>query len=216
MQKTCPSCHSCGMPLEKPSDFACENSKFCVHCVDEKGQLKPYEEILNGMAGYLAHSQGIDPSAAKMMAGEVLSKQPAWKDRSTHFNAQKIMEISKVSKAEKWPFPKTLTALKEAGVQYYDVELPTATIVYHGHGQEMTESGIPSLQNLPPVGKYDLKALKEAIRIHQVNRTPYAEVMKEIVKSGVMRYRVDVVNRTCTYFGKNANEKYVEAFPVES
>jgi uncharacterized protein YbcV (DUF1398 family) len=197
------------MPLEKPSDFAYENSKYCVHCVDKEGQLKPYEEILNGMAGYLAHSQGIDPAAAKMMAAEVLAKQPAWK---VAFDAKKVMEISKISKAEKWPFPKTLTALKEAGVEYYDVELKAAAIIYHGQGQEMTETGVPSLQNLPEVGTYDLKALKEAIHFHQVNRTPYAEIMGEVVKAGIVRYRVDVVGRSCTYFGKNG-EKYTEAFP---
>jgi hypothetical protein len=83
MEKTCPSCHSCGMPLEKPEDHACGdiNHKFCTHCTDEKGQLKPYAEILTGMANYLVHSQGVDKAAAEQIAKGVLAQQPAWKDR---------------------------------------------------------------------------------------------------------------------------------------
>lgn len=86
MEKTCPSCYSCGMPLEKASDHALGdiNHQFCVHCTDEHGQLKPYEEILNGMANYLVHSQGVAMTAAKEIAKDVLAKQPAWRDRHAH------------------------------------------------------------------------------------------------------------------------------------
>ena len=39
MEKTCPSCYSCGMPFEKASDHALgdANHKFCVHCCDAQG-----------------------------------------------------------------------------------------------------------------------------------------------------------------------------------
>ncbi len=130
------------------------------------------------------------------------------------FNSQKIVEISKVSKAEKWPFPKTFNALAEAGVEFYDVDLRKGSITYHGNGFQMTENDVPDLKNPPPCGEYNLEGLKEAIHIHQVKRTPYSEVMKEVVKAGISHYRVDILARTCTYFGKNSGETYAENIPA--
>ncbi len=129
------------------------------------------------------------------------------------FNPQKIKEISKVSKAEKWPFPKTLNALRDAGVKDYTVEFSSGTVTYHASGEKMIESDVAALKNLPPSGSsFNLKGLVNAIRIHQVQQTPYSEVVKEMVRAGVVRYRVDIIARTCTYFGTNPNEEYVEKF----
>lgn len=84
MTKTCPSCYSCGMPLEKPADHALGDIKqtFCAYCTDEQGNLKPYEDILKNTADFLVHSQGIDQSAALKMANDILTKQPEWQGRS--------------------------------------------------------------------------------------------------------------------------------------
>lgn len=81
MEKTCPSCYSCGMPLKTPADFALGDihQKYCSHCTNEKGQLKPFSEVVKGMAGYLAHSQGLAMDAASQLAENLLSKQPAWR-----------------------------------------------------------------------------------------------------------------------------------------
>ncbi len=83
MERTCPSCYSCGMPLKIASDHALGdiNQKFCSHCTDAQGKLKPYEEILKDTAGYLAHSQGLAMTAALDMAKGLLAAQPHWKDR---------------------------------------------------------------------------------------------------------------------------------------
>lgn len=79
--ETCPSCYSCGMPLKNPSDFALGDihQKYCSHCTDERGQLKPFQEVVKGMAGYLAHSQGLENGAAVQLAETLLAKQPAWR-----------------------------------------------------------------------------------------------------------------------------------------
>jgi hypothetical protein len=70
------------MPLEKPSDHALSNITihYCTYCTDEKGKLKPYQEVLAGMTGYLVQSQGIDQTAAESIAKEMMSKMPAWKN----------------------------------------------------------------------------------------------------------------------------------------
>lgn len=83
MEKTCPSCHSCGMPLINVSDFALGdvNQQFCFHCTDSQGQLKPYDEVLRLVADYLVHSQGLAMPAAMGIAKEMMSKLPAWRNR---------------------------------------------------------------------------------------------------------------------------------------
>jgi uncharacterized protein YbcV (DUF1398 family) len=129
------------------------------------------------------------------------------------FDQKKIEEISRVSKAEKWAFPKTLNALKDADVDYYDVELSSGTITYFGKGQSAKESELAAFQHLPARGQFNVSGLKEAIHKHQVEKTPYADVVKEMVKAGVARYRVDVLKRTCTYFGNQVGEEYIETFP---
>jgi Putative zinc ribbon domain len=80
MNKKCTSCNSCGMPLEKATDYAlgCVSSQYCTHCTDDKGNLKPYSDVLQGMAGYLVESQGINRDKAQTMAQDLLSRLPAW------------------------------------------------------------------------------------------------------------------------------------------
>lgn len=70
------SCQSCGMPLKdgKPGDM------FCQYCVDEKGQLRPYEQILEGtVTGYFMGMQKMERKAAEQAAQAHLASMPAWK-----------------------------------------------------------------------------------------------------------------------------------------
>lgn len=129
------------------------------------------------------------------------------------FNPSKIEEISKVSKAERWPFPKTLTALKDAGVDYYNVDLTTYEIVYHGDGKTMKQSGVLSFEHPPKKGSFDQNALVKALRKHQTEGTSYKDCMKEVIEAGILRYRVDIKERTCTYFGSSKGESYIEKVP---
>ena len=43
-------CLSCAVPLGS-EDFKGPAEDYCKHCTDERGQLKPFEEILAGMNG---------------------------------------------------------------------------------------------------------------------------------------------------------------------
>lgn len=129
------------------------------------------------------------------------------------FNPSKIEEISKVSKAERWPFPKTLSALKDAGVEYYDVDLTTYEIIYHGDGKTMKQSGVLSFEQPPKKGSFDQNALVKAIIKHQTEKTAYKDCMKEVIEAGIVRYRVDITQRTCSYFGSSEGESYEEKFP---
>ena len=81
MNQKCPSCASCGMPMEKKEDFALgkTDSQYCKYCTDESGKLLSFEKILKMNADYLKESQGITEVAAAKMARDLLKTQPAWK-----------------------------------------------------------------------------------------------------------------------------------------
>ncbi|MBN1914557.1 MAG: hypothetical protein JW769_01550 [Parachlamydiales bacterium] len=81
MEKDFTYCISCGMPLREKKDYPCgdESKNFCVHCGDEKGNLKSYDEVLKGMSGFFQKEQGVDEHTAQSIAKTVMAKMPAWK-----------------------------------------------------------------------------------------------------------------------------------------
>ncbi len=83
MAEKCPACGSCGMPMEKPEDFALGDvtRPYCRYCTDAHGELLPYEQVLETNAGFYVDSQGVTRAAAIEMARAMLADQPAWRGR---------------------------------------------------------------------------------------------------------------------------------------
>ena len=78
MNKTC---ISCGMPLQKTEDYPLgDTSKdYCVHCARPDGELKSYDEALEGMTQFIVGTQGLAESSAKETARGLMATMPAWK-----------------------------------------------------------------------------------------------------------------------------------------
>lgn len=76
-------CESCGMPLRSEKDYGGGDTtnKYCVHCTDEKGILKPYDQVLEGMVVFAVKMMGSSEEEARKAAVENMAKMPAWKDR---------------------------------------------------------------------------------------------------------------------------------------
>jgi uncharacterized glyoxalase superfamily protein PhnB len=69
------SCQSCGMPLKD----AAPGTMYCSYCTDEKGKLRPYEQVLEGTtSGYFMAMQKMPRPQAEKAAREHLAKMPAW------------------------------------------------------------------------------------------------------------------------------------------
>lgn len=81
MKQKCKSCASCGMPLEKPADFALGDitREYCAYCTDKGGKLLPFKTVQKICADYYVESQGVTLEAANKMATDLLMAQPAWK-----------------------------------------------------------------------------------------------------------------------------------------
>ena len=83
MADKCPACGSCGMPMEKPEDFALGDMTrpYCCYCTDARGELLPYERVLEINASFYVESQGVTRAAAIEMARAMLADKPAWRSR---------------------------------------------------------------------------------------------------------------------------------------
>lgn len=81
---TCPSCGSCGFPMRAPADFAGgrPGAAYCNTCGDDAGRLRPWDDVLDANADYLARLQGLDRAAARDLARALLDSMPAWKHRA--------------------------------------------------------------------------------------------------------------------------------------
>lgn len=129
-------------------------------------------------------------------------------------NNKKIFEVAKVAKLEKWPFPKTVDALKGLGVHSYDVDFLEKSITYRGKVGTVKESDVSDLAGLfISHHTFNGDALKKALIHHQMEKTSYGEILKEMISAGVERYTVDMLKRTCTYYGKQKGESLTEQVP---
>ena len=71
-------CQSCGKPLANVEP----GMMYCEYCTDEKGQLRPYEQVLEGTTtGYFMAMQKMPRKDAEKAAKTHLATMPAWKNR---------------------------------------------------------------------------------------------------------------------------------------
>ncbi len=71
---------SCGMPMAALEDFGGgrTDNTFCAHCTTPDGSLKSYDEVLEGMIGFMMTTRKMDRAAAEGAAREYMSGMPAW------------------------------------------------------------------------------------------------------------------------------------------
>jgi uncharacterized protein YbcV (DUF1398 family) len=126
-------------------------------------------------------------------------------------NKKRVEEVFTKSKQEKWPYPKIFDALKEAGVEFYETDVSTHGIVYHGSVGSIPEPPPPGFTPLKPSARFDAAEVKLAIERNKI-KPDYLVFLEEIARAGVVRYRVDMGERTVSYLG-GAGQAYVEKVP---
>lgn len=73
-------CESCGMPLRNKEDFGGGrlDNKYCIHCTDAGGNLKPYDQALESVKQFIMDSMGVSEGDALKIAKENMARMPAW------------------------------------------------------------------------------------------------------------------------------------------
>jgi uncharacterized protein YbcV (DUF1398 family) len=120
--------------------------------------------------------------------------------------------IFKHAAIEKWSYPRVFDALKAAGVRYYITDAVRYEIEYFGDEVSALEEGPEGFR--AEIGLYNEAKVIEAIRRTQRKETDYPTFLKELAAAGISNYRVDMQDRTVTYFGYDPKHKYVEQVPT--
>jgi uncharacterized protein YbcV (DUF1398 family) len=110
-------------------------------------------------------------------------------------------------------FPYLAEALRQAGVVKYYFDVPSMSVVYVTDRGDVLQPGILLRSEKMVIPPYDEMALIDAIRTDQRGESTFPEFVEASLQAGVIRYEVDSIARTCTYFGTHG-ERYVEDYPA--
>jgi len=110
-------------------------------------------------------------------------------------------------------FPYLAETLHRAGVIRNLWTLPAAQSLYLTTAGPVVMQGEPLIQGFADVPPFDQAALITALRTDQAGQSTFPEFLTATWQAGVVRYEVDFVARTVTYYGSN-DEAYVESYPT--
>ena len=109
-------------------------------------------------------------------------------------------------------FPYLAETLRRAGITRNLWYLPACQSVYLTEMGPVAVQGTPLIDGMADVPPFDREALIAALRADQSGRSTFPEFLVASWKAGVVKYDVDLIGRTCTYYGVG-DEKYVETYP---
>ena len=136
------------------------------------------------------------------------------KGTSGNLRCPKVEEILKESKGNKWPYPKTFNALKEAGVEYYVVHFSNEfNATYYGTFGTYQEA-VPEGYKPELIAKeFSSESVKKSLIEHMQGKTTYTEFLIDLGKSGASHYKVVMEDRTVTYFNDAEDASHEERVP---
>ena len=110
-------------------------------------------------------------------------------------------------------FPYLAETLRRAGVTRNHWFLPACQSLYLTQEGPVVTQGTPLLSGTTDVPQFNREALIAALRTDQAGKSTFPEFLLASWHAGVVRYDVDFIARTCTYYGCK-DEKYIEEYPA--
>jgi uncharacterized protein YbcV (DUF1398 family) len=110
-------------------------------------------------------------------------------------------------------FPYLADTLRRAGVMRNVWFLPACESLYLTEDGPVVVQGTPLVSGAVDVPPFDQPALVTALRVDQAGESSFPEFLAASWRAGVVRYEVDLLERTVTYYGCR-NEEYVEEYPA--
>jgi uncharacterized protein YbcV (DUF1398 family) len=110
-------------------------------------------------------------------------------------------------------FPYLAETLRGAGVSRNLWFLPACQSFYFTDKGTVVIPGTYLLSDAEDVPQFNQEALIVALRRDQSGEGSFPEFLMESWKAGVVKYDVDFIARTCTYYGIDG-AKYIESYPA--
>ena len=110
-------------------------------------------------------------------------------------------------------FPYLAETLRRAGITRNLWYLPSCQSLYLAKEGPVVSQGAPLVSGTTDVPAFDRDALIRALRTDQAGESTFPEFLAASWHAGVIRYDVDLNNRTVAYYGCNG-EEYIESYPA--
>ncbi|MGN6439806.1 MAG: DUF1398 domain-containing protein [Agriterribacter sp.] len=109
-------------------------------------------------------------------------------------------------------FPSHIQRLIAMGVTGYENYVADGSTLFKGKDNYSTQA--PAKYAVQSIAeKPDIKALKEALSIHQQGQTDYPTFCTQAAEAGVEKWVVDTLQMTCIYYDKKGIEMVKEIIP---
>ncbi|MDF3289688.1 DUF1398 family protein [Streptomyces silvisoli] len=126
-------------------------------------------------------------------------------------NVRAAMERAAAIRPKVGGFPYLAETLRQAGVTRCRMAVPSNAMLYLTDAGPVVDQGEPLVTGMVDVMAFDREALVKALRADQAGETTFHEFVQGCWKAGVVWYDVDLVARTCTYYGADG-DSYTEIY----
>jgi uncharacterized protein YbcV (DUF1398 family) len=110
-------------------------------------------------------------------------------------------------------FPYLADTLQRAGVLSTAWFLPSCQALYLTQDGPVVTQGAPLLTGAVDVPPFNQDALVKALRTDQAGNSTFPEFLMAAWRAGIVRYEVDFIGRSVSYFGCRG-ESYIEHYPA--
>jgi uncharacterized protein YbcV (DUF1398 family) len=110
-------------------------------------------------------------------------------------------------------FPYLAETLRQAGVTRNVWVLPACQSLFLTSNGPVVAQDTPLFTGIRDVPLFNQEALILALRTDQAGESTFPEFLAATWRAGVVRFAVDFLARTASYYGCNG-EEYVEAYPL--
>jgi uncharacterized protein YbcV (DUF1398 family) len=109
-------------------------------------------------------------------------------------------------------FPNYIQDLINLGVKGYDTIVTDGRVSYYGDN-DFTASTDKKYDTLPIATVANKERFIEFLVIHQDGQTDYLTFCNHAAQCGIAKWRVDIIEMTCTYYDSAENPILIEKIP---
>lgn len=110
-------------------------------------------------------------------------------------------------------FPKYISDIKQIGVIAFETWVKDSHIVYFG-SDDFTIKSEGKYEMLSVNNMLNNQDFESRLKAHQNGETDYFTFCKDTAEAGIEKWKVDLIEMTCTYFDKQNNSVLVEKIPT--
>ncbi len=109
-------------------------------------------------------------------------------------------------------FPYFIETLSRAGVRHNICSLPSCQSIFITKQGNVVMPGIPLVKDVTDVPVFNRDALLTTLQKDYAGNSRFSEFLLAVWNAGVIRYDVDFIGRTASFYGAG-NERHVESYP---